>query len=141
MADSLANELKSELQDLRDRFKLALHSSEFDPEHFGNAYLILQNDKLRFRLTRDRGDKYFQLAIPKEPDEWHDLDDVLEAMGKLPANQLLPDSWHGLLVALSANMDEIASFLNGPRLAQLKTYEQRKARWRMVEMMDKPSKQ
>jgi len=67
-----------------DELKLRCIENVYDPIAFGNSFTVLKNDELRFRIIRDRGQIFGEIAPPFDPDNWSDLDEVLRTMGFEP---------------------------------------------------------
>jgi hypothetical protein len=64
-----------------ERLGLAVEAEQCDPEHFGDALLVLANPEIRLRLVRDRGQLFVDVAAPGTADDWWDLPLVLELAG------------------------------------------------------------
>lgn len=79
-----------------NRFHLSIAADQCDPEHFGDALLVLGDPEIRLRLVRDRGQLFIDVAAPGTADEWWDLPLVLEFAGAP-----LPPELGGVLPSLA----------------------------------------
>lgn len=52
-----------------------------DPEHFGNAIVVLAGGNVRLRLVRDRGEVSADAACAAAPEDWAPLERMLAAVG------------------------------------------------------------
>jgi hypothetical protein len=55
--------------------------SKYDSEAFGNVTVVFQSRDLRLRFCTDRGDLYVDVSRVEDAPEWHNLAQVLLAMG------------------------------------------------------------
>src|SRR5687768_13296022 len=79
MSDSLSEEILNYPR-LFDELGFRIISQMYEPEHFGNSLVLLENPQLRVMFVRDRGQIRADIASPLEPEDWHDVNFVLEAV-------------------------------------------------------------
>ncbi len=68
-----------------DRGQLAVESSQYDEQAFGNALVVLAGDNLRIRIIRDRDEVFADAASRWEPENWSPLQRVIRAVGATSA--------------------------------------------------------
>jgi hypothetical protein len=115
---------------LVDQGLLAILSSQYDEQAFGNAIVVLSGGNVLIRLTRDRGDVSADMASIAIPDEWAPLERVLTAVGvsAAPAEGLLTPTDAASLVeqhfsALNTGLGETRLGETRTRLAEIKRFK------------------
>lgn len=92
---------------LRDRY---------DPEHFGDAEVILRFESLLLRFIRDRGEEFFQLGSTSAPDRFHQWDDVEIAFGWRSTADVLaktaPEPLTEVLARFSGRLGELQAAMS-----------------------------
>jgi hypothetical protein len=69
---------------LTSRGQLAVESSTYDAQAFGNAVVVLAGQSLRIRVIRDRDDTFADAASCLDPENWYPLQRVIRAAGANP---------------------------------------------------------
>jgi len=109
--------------------------SEYSPESFGNAIVVLEGDALRVRVKRDRSQLLVDLA-PRGRSEWFDEHVVLQLVGATEAAQALAaGEWRALAPsaeAIHAHFSTIVARFQSDAWSQtrsdLKSLQERRAR-------------
>lgn len=94
---------------------LTIESSRFDPQSFGDSYVILRGGNMRLRLVRDRGEVFAQVASVGEPAHWYPLQRVVCAVGVSPAPPEQPLSVEELAGLVSTHAAAIEAGLSPDR--------------------------
>lgn len=97
-------------QNLLEKCKFREKERKFDPEIFGNAYLLLGNDRLELRFIKDRLQYYAEIR-PLNSKTWYDLTLVLQFLD-LTQNYKLDKQ----IEMLEKHYATICSIFNTPEL-------------------------
>lgn len=62
------------------RQELRLTAMDYGPEHFGDAFIVLDGDHYSIRVVRDRSQTFVDLASRADPDNWFGVERVLAAI-------------------------------------------------------------
>src|SRR5688572_12258811 len=85
MSETLEQIVIRELPWLQTEHKFQVLESGYDPEVFGDSYVVLENSRLRLKFLRDRGDILLTVSPVTNPDRsWH-LEDLVELAEGKPA--------------------------------------------------------
>ena len=91
---------------------------------FGDAAIVFDIDGLLFRLVRDRGQAFLDLAVASAPTEFHQFDDVEIAMGWRSIAEVLakrePEEVVAVLSWVSARFNELKNAFSAERVAPTK---------------------
>ena len=110
----LGEQIVSELPWLCRDLGFTMTYDSYEPKSFGDCLVILASERLRLRLVKDRGQILMDVATPAQPEAWHNLFFVLEALGRevTPAfdlgtvGSLLKGNYDEILVALGPKLTE-----------------------------------
>lgn len=61
-------------------FGFHIVEDDYQPEAFGNSFIVLENSDMRVRFVRDRGQLSLDFAPLHEPDNWWDARFVSQAL-------------------------------------------------------------
>lgn len=82
-------------------------AEDYQPELFGNSLVDLRNEQVVLRIVRDRGQEWILVAPADTPQDWYDLDMVMQFLS-------LDHGTEDWLDRVSGNLAAIAGALNGP---------------------------
>jgi hypothetical protein len=103
-------------------------SSDYEKNSFGNVVLILKGPVLLFKVTRDRGQLFFDLGV--NFNEWYRLECVIEYIDSSVTQRQLgePPSSKKLAIHFERLIDDISNlFMDNQRLFALRRLEKEKS--------------
>jgi hypothetical protein len=121
---------------LLERGLLQVESSDYDPQAFGNAVVVLMGQNLRVRMVRDRGETFALAASKLDPDNWFPLQRVIHAVGVSdppPEGLLGPDEAASIVERYVA---ELEKGLDSGNVSQTKKRLAELGRFAFKRMMD-----
>lgn len=77
---SLRDEVLAGYSDMLSTNGLQVVEDRFDPDYFGDSFLVIANERIRVRLVRDKGQVFGDIGSCSEPDVWWQLADILPCM-------------------------------------------------------------
>lgn len=123
MTNTFSEAVRSVFSCLINTLKLRLLKETYDPKHFGNSIIELRGDTIWIRVVRDRGQVFVDIASPVDPDNWYDLERVLEAVGSKTETPMSPDSPETLELSaklIERHLDAIQAGLSIPNYHRTK---------------------
>jgi hypothetical protein len=101
----LSADLSREIAQLSNVFNLTVREETYEPDHFGDASLVLAGPSVSFRIIRDKSEVF--LDVRGAADDWIDVRGILGSLGLLTASREIHTV--GELVAIvSANTEVFA---------------------------------
>ena len=88
----LSTDLRNEVDALSQAFGLGIQEERYEPDHFGDAILVLSGRSVSFRLVRERTELF--LDVLGAANDWVDVRGILFSLGLLPSpreNYPLPE--------------------------------------------------
>lgn len=73
--------IRKQMRFLFEQFGASIISNQYFPSAFGNAIVVIETNRLRLRVVRDRDEVRLDFAPPSRPDEWMDIAFALAAIG------------------------------------------------------------
>jgi hypothetical protein len=137
----LLPEVKEKLPWLFDELGFILIWHDYGYKSVGNSLVELKSDSLRLRFIRDMGKVFAEVASLAEPEDWHDLSWVLEAICGEPAAMFTgTGDLESVASLVRQNLGALIEGL-GPRLSQTKQELQRRYDLRVSAPVRRPDLQ
>ncbi len=116
MDSEFLREVTEAFAPLIDRGLLAVVSSAYDAQAFGNAFVVLSGRVMSVRMVKDRSEVFANACSARTPDEWEPLQRMLRAVGarNTPPEGLISATEAAILVQDS--FDALESGLSPKRL-------------------------
>lgn len=114
----METELSKMVQDifgaLMQKYDFKLTYSTHDAVNFGNAVAVLESKYFLIRIVRDKGQFFIDLSSPYDPNNWHQLEKLIEIMG-MPTPDLVRSDASSVLnnavYCINGNFDDISNSL------------------------------
>lgn len=114
---SLKQEINEKFPRLAQDLGLRFVKDEFDPDVFGNSYVILDSSDFLVRFVRDRGQNSIEVASHDEPDTWWNLEDVCAIVSDRPIESSF--DLETLVHLLQGCFSSLGTYL-GPKISETK---------------------
>ncbi len=143
--DSLSHDAMIDLADIVPAFSFAVDKgfvtsiSDYEPQEFGNAFLVMVGAPFLLRLERDRGQIF--VDVGSNAAGWHKLEYVLEFVDNSITQQQLGEPPDPVVMAnlLRMHWDEVAElFSDQQNTSQLQAFSKQKSVVLLGKLFRKP---